>query len=203
MEGKTCFCGVTEYLNIKSVLYRQTHNAVCYIECSVLRKHSLADVGKIVSGDLHKKKHLILSQQRTSETMKHWLLLNSVKWMYFVNYQTYVAAAYSFKPCANQVNVCHHCTTVANTFRRQKQSYSKHTLLDLVRVTVLSFNTSHYVSDFVYSGNHEELYWKVGPLIVWHHLIRNVWIGRRIRLQLLGASDSSLRHSSSHELNWH
>lgn len=49
-KKKTCFCGVTEYLNIKSVLYWQTHNAVCCIECFVLRKHSLADVGKIVRG---------------------------------------------------------------------------------------------------------------------------------------------------------
>lgn len=39
-----------------------------------------------------------------------------------------------------------------------------------MRATVLSFNTSHYVSDF-------ELFLKKneGPLIVWHHLIRNDW----------------------------
>lgn len=60
-------CGVTKYLNIISVLYRQTHNTVYYTECFVLRKHSLADVGKVISGDLHRKKHLILSQQHIRE----------------------------------------------------------------------------------------------------------------------------------------
>lgn len=39
------------------------------MQCIVLRKHSLADVGKTVSGDLHEKTHLILFQQQTSETM--------------------------------------------------------------------------------------------------------------------------------------
>lgn len=33
---KKCFCGVTKYLNIISVLYKQTHNAVYYIMCFVL-----------------------------------------------------------------------------------------------------------------------------------------------------------------------
>ncbi len=64
-------CGVTKYLNIISVLYRQTQNTVYHIECFALRKHSLADVGKVISCDLHRKKHLILSQQQMSERMKH------------------------------------------------------------------------------------------------------------------------------------
>lgn len=49
------------------------------MQCVILRKHSPADVGKTVSGDLHENKHLILSQLQTSETKKHRLLLNLVK----------------------------------------------------------------------------------------------------------------------------
>lgn len=55
-KKKTCFCGGTKYVNIISVLYRQTHNAVYYITCFILlRKYPPADVGKIVSGDLNRK----------------------------------------------------------------------------------------------------------------------------------------------------
>lgn len=34
--GKTCFCGVTKYLNVISVLHRQTHSAACYLEKTFL-----------------------------------------------------------------------------------------------------------------------------------------------------------------------
>lgn len=52
---------------------------------SILHQESipLADVGKVFSGDLHRKKHLILSQQQRSERMKHWLLQNFLKLLYF------------------------------------------------------------------------------------------------------------------------
>lgn len=67
--GETCFCGVTKYLHVISVLYRPTQAAVCYTECSVLGKHSLADVGKvIIRGD----ETLIIMYFIGYEKSYHW-----------------------------------------------------------------------------------------------------------------------------------
>lgn len=76
---KTCFCGVTKYLNIISVLYRQTHNAVYYLE----RKHSFADVGKTVSGEEETPDFVSTADVREDETL---IATEFCQLMHFVNY---------------------------------------------------------------------------------------------------------------------
>lgn len=85
---KTCCCGITEYLNIKSVLYRQTHNAE-WMFCNF----SLADVGKTVS----------------VETLDS--IATECCWMNVMSRVSCVAATYSFEPrSALSLSSLHNCS---------------------------------------------------------------------------------------------
>lgn len=160
MEGK-CLCSVTKYLNIISVLYKQTYNAVYYIMCFILLRQyaplsTLAELSVV-----------------TYTGRNTWFCLNSkcqrertliatiyyLKLMHFIDYLTYIYHIcanhiQNIQACCNQVIVYHHCTTVAHSEQMQTnpQKHGKHTLWDLMSVT------SHYVSDCVHPGSNEELY---------------------------------------------
>lgn len=112
----TCFCSDAKYLNIISVLYRQTHNVVYCIKCFIsLGKQS-------VRGDLGGKKHLMLWR------MKRWLLLDFVKLTYCPLPNLDGAASNQSGQCLSPLHRCSHI---------QMQKLNIH-YLDLVNDSVLS-----------------------------------------------------------------
>lgn len=128
--GKTCFSGVTRYLNIVSVLYRLTHNAVYYTDKTFLYwcwRSCQFCTGRNIWFRLNSKR------QRGWNTDCYRVFLNECT--------SSVIKPHISPHTANKVNVHHHCTTVSNTFIRRKQRYSTHTLLDLVTVFIFEYFT--------------------------------------------------------------
>lgn len=121
MEGKTCFCGVTKYLNIISVLHRQTHSVPCYLEKTFrIRFVGKNDCGEKVTPDF----------VSTSESQKKDETLIATDFCCMSANVNKLHTLLLWQPltASNRVpNVYHH------------------------RATVLPFNTSGHVPDSVYS----------------------------------------------------
>lgn len=100
---ETCFCGVTKYLNIISVLYRPTHAAVCYTECFVLRKHSLADVGRvIIRGDLHRN-----SKRQRGWNTDYYVLHRFLNFIYYLcGSHTKLQTMFQSGQCSSSLHTC-------------------------------------------------------------------------------------------------
>lgn len=152
-------CDITKYLNIRSVLYRQTQNTVYYIECFALRKHSPCWCWQSIEW--------WSAQEETPD------LVPTVR-----EDETLIATEFSKITVLQLLNLIYHlCGSdiqiqtmfqlgsmlIINAQLELKHSDTKN--IDIVKMhfqicesesCCLIFNTSHYVSDFV--SDHEELY---------------------------------------------